>query len=157
MRVEAVAAEDVRPLRGRVLRPGQAPRELVYPGDDHPDALHAAIRDAGPGSGGRGDGSGAIVGVATVAPEGHPRDPRPGDWRLRGMATAPEARGRGLGAALLAACLHHARDRGGERVWCNARATAEGFYLRAGFVVEGSRFELPEIGPHVVMAVSLRA
>ena len=72
------------------------------------------------------------------------------------MATAPDARGRGLGAALLAACLHHARDRGGRRVWCNARVTAEGFYLRAGFVAEGARFDLPEIGEHVVMAVSLR-
>lgn len=153
MRVEAVAAEDVRPLRGGVLRPGQAPEDLVYPGDDHADALHAAIRDAGPG----GEGSGAIVGIATVAPEGHPRDPRPGDWRLRGMATAPGVRGRGLGAALLAACLHHARDRGGGRVWCNARVTAEGFYVRAGFVAEGARFELPGIGPHVVMAVNLRA
>lgn len=155
MRVEAVAAEDVRPLRGSVLRPGQAPDELVYPGDDHADALHAAIRGIGAGGTGAG-GTGAIVGVATVAPEGHPRDPRPGDWRLRGMATAPGARGRGLGAALLAACLHHARDRGGARVWCNARVTAEGFYVRAGFVAEGARFELPDIGPHVVMAVSLR-
>jgi GNAT superfamily N-acetyltransferase len=148
VRVEAVAAEDVRPLRGSVLRPGQAPDELVYPGDDHADALHAAILDP--------EAGGTIVGIATVAPEGHPRDPRPGDWRLRGMATSPEVRGRGLGAALLAACLHHARDRGGERVWCNARVTAEGFYLRAGFVAEGARFDLPDIGPHVVMAVSLR-
>jgi GNAT superfamily N-acetyltransferase len=148
VRVEAVAADEVRPLRGSVLRPGQAPDELVYPGDDHADALHAAVREPE---------TGALVGIATVAPEGHPREPRPGDWRLRGMATAPEVRGRGLGAALLAACLHHPRDRGGERVWCNARVTAEGFYLRAGFVAEGPRFDLPDIGPHVVMAVSLRA
>jgi GNAT superfamily N-acetyltransferase len=145
-RVEAVPAGDVRPLRGSVLRPEQAPEELVYAGDDHPDALHAAVRDPA---------GGAIVGIATVAPEDHPSDPRPGDWRLRGMATAPEVRGRGLGALLLAACLDHARARGGERVWCNARVVAEGFYLRAGFVPEGPRFEIPGIGEHVVMAVSL--
>ena len=71
VRVEAVHAADVRPLRGSVLRPGQPPDELVYPGDDHPDSLHAAVRDAAAG--------GAIVGVATVAPEGHPADLRPGD------------------------------------------------------------------------------
>ncbi len=144
----AVPASDTHALRGGVLRPGQAPEELAYPGDDHPDALHAAVRDPADGT---------IVGVATVAPEGHPADPRPGDWRLRGMATAPEARGRGLGAALLAACLDHARAHGGARVWCNARVTAEGFYLRAGFVPEGGRFELPGIGEHVVMTVSLRS
>ncbi len=145
----AVAAADTHPLRGGVLRPGQSPEELVYPGDDHPDALHAAVRDDAAG--------GVIVGVATVAPEGHPTDPRPGDWRLRGMATAPEARGRGVGAAMLQACMDHARARGGARVWCNARVTAEGFYLGAGFVPEGARFELPGIGTHVVMAVSLRS
>ena len=149
LRVEAVHAADVRPLRGSVLRPGQAPEELVYPGDDHPAALHAAVRDPA--------GGGTIVGIATVTPEGHPADPRPGDWRLRGMATAPEARGRGMGAVLLGACLDHARSRGGGRVWCNARVTAEGFYLRAGFEPEGARFDLPGIGPHVVMAVSLRS
>ncbi|MGE3232262.1 MAG: GNAT family N-acetyltransferase [Thermoleophilia bacterium] len=146
--MDAVPAGDTHDLRERVLRPGQSPQELVYPGDDHPDALHAAVRD-------RADG--AILGVATVAPEGHPTDPRPGDWRLRGMATAPQARGRGLGAALLGACLDHARARGGERVWCNARGTAEGFYLRAGFAPEGGRFDIPGLGEHVVMAVSLRS
>jgi GNAT superfamily N-acetyltransferase len=119
----------------------------VYPGDDHPDALHAAVRDPGPG--------GPVVGIATVAPEGHPSDPRPGDWRLRGMATAPEVRGRGLGALLLTACLEHARARGGDRVWCNARVTAEGFYLRGGFLPEGARFDIPDIGPHVVMSIGL--
>ena len=61
------------------------------------------------------------------------------------------------GDEILGACLDHARSRGGERVWCNARVTAEGFYLRAGFEPEGARFDLPGIGPHVVMAVSLRS
>ena len=146
VRVEAVPADAVRPLRGRVLRPGEPAGALVYPGDDHPDALHAAVRD----------GAGAVVGIATVAPDPHPRDPRPGDWRLRGMATAPEARGRGLATALLTACLDHARARGGARLWCNARVSAEGFYLRAGLLPEGERFDLPGIGAHVVMTVSLR-
>jgi GNAT superfamily N-acetyltransferase len=148
LRVEAVRGEDTHALRERVLRPGQSAGELTYAGDGHPDAFHAAVRSPA--------GEGAIVGVATVAPEGHPADPRPGDWRLRGMATAPEARGRGVGAALLAACVEHARARGGRRVWCNARVTAEGFYLRAGFVPEGGRFDIPGLGEHVVMAVSLR-
>ena len=144
--VEPVTAREVRPLRGAVLRPGQPPEALVYPGDDLPGALHAAVRDE----------DGSIVGVASIAPEPHPRNPRAGDWRLRGMATAPEARGRGLGAALLSACIAHARERGGERVWCNARTTAEGFYAREGFTVEGERFELPDIGLHALMSLSLR-
>jgi hypothetical protein len=40
-------------------------------------------------------------------------------------------------------------------VWCNARTPARGFYERAGFAVEGEEFELPEIGPHVLMTLAL--
>ncbi|HJV08028.1 MAG TPA: hypothetical protein VJ653_00025, partial [Acidimicrobiales bacterium] len=32
--IRPVTAEEVRPLRHRVLRPGQAFEETVYPGDD---------------------------------------------------------------------------------------------------------------------------
>jgi ribosomal protein S18 acetylase RimI-like enzyme len=67
------------------------------------------------------------------------------------MATLPEARGRGLGAALLAACLDHARKQGAALVWCHARTSAVGFYVRAGFEVVGDEFVLPEIGPHFLM------
>jgi GNAT superfamily N-acetyltransferase len=141
VRIEPVPPETVRPLRHAVLRPTQGPEELVYPGDDLPGALHVAARE-----------DREVVGIATVSPERHPHDPEPGDWRVRGMATTPSARGRGVGAALLDACVDHARARGGSRVWCTARVPAAGFYERAGFAVEGDEFELPDIGPHLLMA-----
>jgi ribosomal protein S18 acetylase RimI-like enzyme len=144
MRVEAASAETVRPLRRTVLRPHQRAEDLVYPGDDAPGTLHAIVRE-----------DEAVVGVATVSREPHPRDPQPGDWRVRGMATDPAARGTGIGAALLAACVEHARAEGGRRVWCNARTPARGFYERAGFAVEGEEFELPGIGPHHLMSLPL--
>jgi ribosomal protein S18 acetylase RimI-like enzyme len=135
----------VRPLRLRVLRPGRPPDSAVWAGDDAPGAGHFAVR--------AGD---AVVAVATVTPAPHPDDPRDGDWRVRGMATAPEARGRGHGAALVEACLAHARQEGGRRVWCNARVGAIALYERAGFAREGDVFEEPGIGPHVRMARPLR-
>jgi ribosomal protein S18 acetylase RimI-like enzyme len=142
--IRAVTAAETRPLRHAVLRPHQRPEELVYESDDAPDTLHAAAIEAG-----------EIVGTATIARAPHPGDPGPADWRIRGMATAPAARGRGIGAALLQACLDHARERGGGRVWCNARTPAIALYERAGFAVEGEEFELPDIGPHVVMSRDL--
>ena len=147
MEVVPVSADAVRPLRRAILRPHQRAEELVYPGDGAPGALHVGARTAA---------GGALVGVATVAPEPHPGDPAPGDWRLRGMATLPAIRGRGAGAALLQACLEHARAHGGRRVWCTARTTAAGFYERAGFAAEGDAFDVPPIGPHVVMTLPLR-
>ena len=88
----------------------------------------------------------ALVAVGFVAPEGGP-----GAWRIRGMATAPAARGRGAGAAVLDALVSHALGNGATRVWCNARDAARAFYERSGFRVVSDEFEVPEIGPHYVM------
>lgn len=142
MRVERVASEVVRPLRQKVLRPNQTLTELVYAGDDAPGAAHFAAFGEG----------GQVIGIASITPEPHPHDPAPGDWRIRGMATDPDAgRGVGAGGALLRACLDWARASGAVRVWCNARSPVRGFYEREGFVVEGEEFELPEVGPHFLM------
>ncbi|WCB92830.1 hypothetical protein DSM104299_01530 [Baekduia alba] len=143
MRVERVAAEVVRPLRQKVLRPHQTMADQVYDGDDAPGAAHFAAYDDG----------GRVIGIASITPEPHPRAPAVGDWRIRGMATDPEGgRGVGAGAALLSACLGRARAAGGVRVWCNARSPVRGFYEREGFAVEGDEFELEGIGPHLLMS-----
>jgi predicted GNAT family N-acyltransferase len=103
--------------------------------------VHLAVREEG-----------AVVAIASLVPEPHPATPRAGDWRIRGMATAPGHRGRGLGAALVAACVERAAAAGASRVWCNARVGAAGLYERAGFAREGDVFDEPGIGPHVRMA-----
>jgi uncharacterized protein (TIGR02453 family) len=65
------------------------------------------------------------------------------------MATAPHARGRGAGTAVLDALVRHAAGRGATSVWANARTPAVSLYERAGFTVASAEFELPDIGPHV--------
>ena len=87
-----------------------------------------------------------LVAVGLVGPEGEP-----GAWRIRGMATAPQARGRGAGTAVLGALLRHASAHGATSVWCNARVRAIPLYERAGLRVVSDVFEPPDIGPHVRM------
>jgi ribosomal protein S18 acetylase RimI-like enzyme len=87
-----------------------------------------------------------LIAVGFVVPEGEP-----GAWRVRGMATAPHARGKGAGTAVLDALLRHAIAGGAVRVWCNVRTPARSLYERAGFRAISEQFELPHIGPHVVM------
>lgn len=87
-----------------------------------------------------------LVGVGLIGSEGEP-----GTWRIRGMATAPEARGQGAGTAVLNALLEHARSHGAQRVWANVRVGARTLYERAGLRVVSEEFELPDIGAHVVM------
>ena len=93
-----------------------------------------------------------VVAVGTVMPEPPPWEPgRLDAWRVRGMATHPLARGRGHGTRVLAALVDHAWRHGGRFLWCNARVPARGLYERAGLVGRGEVFELPLIGPHIVM------
>ncbi len=70
------------------------------------------------------------------------------------MATEPDVRGAGFGAALVAACIEHAAAHRGGELWCNARMAAVGFYRRMGFEVVGDEFEIAGIGAHVVMVRS---
>ena len=144
--VGPIAAQDTWPLRKRVLRPHQEGDAVVLGGDDDPRAAHLGARDA----------SGAIVGVATISPQECPWAPdRPGAWRLRGMATADELRGRGVVALVLGAAVRHAREHGASLIWCNARVGALDFYRRAGFVAAGERYVDPLLGPHLPMQLDL--
>jgi GNAT superfamily N-acetyltransferase len=132
--VRTVEPALTRPLRQRVLRPHESLEELA---SHEPPGVHAVGAFAG----------GELIAVGFVCPDGEP-----GEWRVRGMATAPEHRGRGVGAAILEQLVDHARAQGATRVWCNARTPALGLYERAGFERESDEFEIPGIGPHFVMA-----
>ncbi|MGH9263925.1 MAG: GNAT family N-acetyltransferase [Acidimicrobiales bacterium] len=140
--IRTVAAEEIRPLRHRILRPTQRFGETVYPGDDLEDTVHFGAFDGE-----------RLVGIASLYREDRSGGP-PGGWRLRGMATEADVRGAGFGAALVAACVEHVAASGGGELWCNARQVAVGFYRRAGFDVVSEEFDIPGIGPHVVMARS---
>lgn len=145
LHVRAVGALDGRALRMSVLRPRQQPGEPMYAREGDPGTAHYAVQDPG----------GAVLAVGSVMEEGHPHAPHPGDWRVRGMATAPELRGRGLGKLVLAALEAHARERGGRRMWCNARTGARGFYELQGWRPEGEEYEIEGIGPHFLMTKPL--
>ena len=137
--VRPISLEETRLLRRDVLRPYMAVEEL---------ATHEPAGSVAFGA----FEAGELVAVGLVGPEGEP-----GDWRVRGMATIPEARGRGAGSGVLRALVQHAIDHGATRVWCNARTTALNLYRRAGFVVASEEFNPPHIGPHYRMELSVTA
>ena len=146
--LRAVAPELTYPLRQAWLRAHQTLSEVAFDGDQARGALHLAASRTG-----------RVVAVASLLPE--PPAPTqgapalPGDWRLRGMATAPEARRQGLASALIARCAEHAIALGGTALWCHARALAVPFYDALGFVALGSPFQVDSIGLHVFMWRSL--
>lgn len=138
--ITSADAATVRPLRHAVLRPHQTLADCVYPGDDEPESFHLVARDGQ-----------LVVGVASVYRQSEDGSSDGDSWRLRGMATDPAYRGRGIGRRVLTECLRRVRAAGGAELWCNARTTAAGFYEGLGFQARGPDFELPGIGPHRVL------
>jgi GNAT superfamily N-acetyltransferase len=142
--IRRISAAETRPLRQAVLRPHQRVEELVYRGDDSPEAAHfGAFLDA------------ELVGIASVYREPPHGEPDPRAWRLRGMAVVPRVQRKGIGGLLLRACIDHAKQHGATMLWFNARTPAVPFYEAHGFRIRGEEFELPDIGPHYFMWAKL--
>ena len=138
MRIEIVDAATTRPLRLAVLRPGYPADTPTLP--EHPDAGGLAARDGE-----------TVAGAAVLLPRRFAVRPDDPAWQLAGMAVAPDRQGQGVGMLLLDRVVALAGERGAALVWCNARATATGFYRRHGWRTEGEQF-VGAIGlPHVVM------
>ena len=97
-----------------------------------PEALHlVAVED------------GRVVGTCRLVFED-------GVARLGRMAVEGTMRGRGIGAAILAAAEREARAAGAVRMRLDAQLTAQSLYERGGFAICGEEF-LDEGIPHVTM------
>jgi GNAT superfamily N-acetyltransferase len=151
IRTAVVPAAQILDLRHVVLRPGLPREAAVFPEDALPGAVHVAAYD--------GDAP-AVLGCGSFFPEPFPHAEADGlhgsAFRIRGMASDPAARGRGYGAAVLAAGEDEARRRGAEVMWCNGRTVARGFYERHGYRISGGEFLIDGVGPHFVFVRTLR-
>jgi predicted GNAT family N-acyltransferase len=90
------------------------------------------------------DETGAAVGTGRLLPDGH----------IGRMAVRKQARGAGIGSALLSALMEAAAQRGDRSLLLHAQRHAEAFYRRFGFVREGEEFMEAGI-PHVAMRCAI--
>lgn len=74
-----------------------------------------------------------LVGVVSLFQDGT-------DFQFRKFAVIEHARGTGVGKALLNYIMDFAIAEGAQRIWCNARTPAIGFYLLFGFERTGKLF-----------------
>jgi GNAT superfamily N-acetyltransferase len=131
--IRRIAACNTIALRDAALRPGLPPDGSHYPGDEAPETLHlGAFLDN------------ALGAVATLCREAMPGTQSATSWRLRGMATLPGYRGRGLGRQLAQRCIACAAEQGGTCVWCTSRVATVTFYRTLGFTECSDTFSLPE-------------
>ena len=137
-------AEEVLPLRSKVLRNGKPLAECSFDGDRDENTFHLAeIIDK------------EIICVATFHSQPHPNFAG-NAYQLRGMATAEHHRGKGIGNQVLNFGIVYLRGKQIRYLWCNARKAAYSFYFGQGFEFISEEFEISEIGPHRTMYLKIR-
>jgi predicted GNAT family N-acyltransferase len=146
LEIKPINAEETTHLRQLTLRQHQKAEELIYPGDYDKDTVHfgAFVNNE-------------LTGIASIYRESMKGKNEPDSWRLRGMATVAEVRGKGYGKELMNICIEHIKNQGGKMLWCNARIEAEKFYEKFGMRREGEIFHPENLGPHVVMRMRIPA
>jgi GNAT superfamily N-acetyltransferase len=128
--VRPMSSLEVRPLRLEVLRAGMVNQTVHFDGDDDPTTIHLGAFDQDQNN----------VGVSTWMQRPFPLAEEHKALQLRGMATAVNVQGKGIGALLLVAGQSHGREIGAHLIWANARDAALNFYNRHGYSTVGEGF-----------------
>lgn len=128
--IRPMTSLEVRPLRLEVLRAGMVNQTVHFDGDDDPTTIHLGAFDQDQNN----------VGVSTWMQRPFPLAEEHKALQLRGMATAVNVQGKGIGALLLVAGQSHGREVGAHLIWANARDAALNFYNRHGYSTVGEGF-----------------
>ncbi|MBV8388934.1 MAG: GNAT family N-acetyltransferase [Mucilaginibacter sp.] len=120
-----ISIEQIRPeltwrLRQAVLYPAQKLYEMEL--DEDQEGIHfGAFTDN------------ALVGIISLFQTDR-------SFQFRKLAVLPEYQKMGIGNELLCRVEEFAESEGGTVIWCNARVSAIGFYMKAGYAHTGKLF-----------------
>jgi predicted GNAT family N-acyltransferase len=115
--IEQITPELTWRLRRDVLYPGKKMFEMEM--DVDAEGIHfGAFKDD------------KLAGVVSLFHDG-------ADFQFRKLAVETSLQKMRVGSALLQYVIAYAQENEGKRIWCNARATATEFYLKAGFIQTG--------------------
>lgn len=144
--IRFIQTKDTLPLRSLVLRGGANPELCRFDGDDDESSFHLGYFEGE-----------ELICIASFHQIGHKRVEATGTgFQLRGMATAPEYQGKGIGNRLLNFAIIYLRGQKAAYLWCNARKLAYRFYLSLGFEFISEEFEMAGIGIHRAMYLKIR-
>ena len=140
MQVCLVSTSKLYAFRNLVLRPGKPLHTTFYDKDHDIDTFHMAISIES-----------KAQCIATFYPEKMEGVYSRKSYRLRGMATHPNFRRKGLGKDLMQSAFIHLLQQQADLLWCKARLVAVPFYRSLGFQIIGEQYEIEGIGPHYNM------
>lgn len=113
IRIKQISATQVWPLRHRVMYPDLS-FEAIKLEHDH-KGIHFGLYAAE-----------HLVSVVSLFRSGNV-------FQFRKFATETRDQGKGYGSLLLNHIIQFAGEAGAEKLWCNARISAAGFYSKFGF------------------------
>lgn len=138
--IKLVDAEEIRPLRHKMLRQGKTYSTTSYKRDNEKLTIHLAATVAE-----------KIVSCATFYPEKTNKNLDKNAYRLRGMATDSSCLRKGYGRQIIHEAFQVLKSKECDLLWCNARLIAVPFYQSVGFQEFGELFDISDIGPHYYM------
>lgn len=140
MIVKQIEAKDTYYLRNNILRPNRPVETCHFEGDFDEQTFHlgAFIDDE-------------LASIASFYFIKNDQVPDSYQYQLRGMATLDNFQGQGLSSALLRTAFPIIKNNNVDVLWCNARVSAIGFYEKVGFKTISEEFDIPDVGPHVLM------
>jgi len=113
LEIKRVLVEDVLNIRHEVLWPDKSPEFVKLPEDDKATHFGLFFNDQ-------------IVSAISLFSCGQ-------NVRFRKFATLETFQNKGLGSKLLQFVIDDSREQGYEKIWCDARSGALGFYEKFGF------------------------
>ena len=120
LQIEQIRPELTWRLRQKVLYPTEMLYKMEMEEDNHGYHFGAFEGEA-------------LVGVVSLFQEGQ-------DFQFRKFAVDENMQHQGVGSALLNYMEAFAATGGAERIWCNARVSAIGFYVKFGYSHTGKLF-----------------
>lgn len=136
--IQKVGAKEVLEIRQKVLRPGKPEESCTFAKDEEASSFHFIITVAS-----------IKTGILSLLKERHPEFQEQKQYRLRGMAVLPAYRGKSLGKELIDYSIKKLPET--DLIWFNARLSAVDFYKKQNFQTKGETFDIPGVGPHVLM------
>lgn len=142
--IKEIPASETRAIRSVILRPGQDLSTCIYPHDDDEETFHLAAYV-----------NGNQACIVSFYKEQNPAFSASLQYRFRGMATLEEYRNMGLASSLLTKAFARLRASNVDLVWCNARINALGLYKKLNMDICSEEFDIPGIGPHLLLKLAL--
>ena len=143
--IKLAAVEDIIGIRHQVLRTGKPISTCYFEGDDLSNTYHFGTFLEN-----------KTIGCVTLMPKPHHSIDDKNAYQLRGMAILPDYQGQNIGEKLLYKAEEYLKSIKVKTVWCNVRLKAIRFYGKNDFQIISDEFQIPDVGPHVLMFKKLK-